>query len=233
VERTLADIAAIGYTDVEMLGSMSNFGVAPARLRATLDRVGLRAPSTHVGAGALDDLEKNLDEASTLGHEYVVVASFPAVHRRTLDDVRRWADKFNAAGAVARRRGVWIGFHNHAEDFVPVEGAAPYDVLVERLDPSVVRLQLDTGNLAMAGRDPLEYMRRFGPRYWSFHVKDVPSLGARADVELGKGVVDFRRLFAMVDRIDEKHFFVEQETYPGAPLDSVRRDYEYLKALEF
>ena len=33
LERTLADIAAIGYRDVEMLGSFNNFGVPPARLR--------------------------------------------------------------------------------------------------------------------------------------------------------------------------------------------------------
>jgi sugar phosphate isomerase/epimerase len=233
LERTLTDIAAIGYTDVELLGSMRNFDMPPARLRAVLDRVKLRAPSTHVGPGILDDLDRNLDEAATLGHEYLVVASFPAANRRTLDDVRRWADKFNAAGAVARRRNVWIGFHNHAEDFTPVEGQPAYDVFAERTDPAVVRLQLDTGNLAMAGRDPHEYMRRFGSRYWSFHVKDVARLSARNDTGLGEGVIDFKRLFGQIDRIDEKHLFVEQETYPGTPLDAARRDHAYLAALEF
>jgi sugar phosphate isomerase/epimerase len=233
LERTLADIAAIGYRDVELLGSMRNFGMAPARLRAVLDRLGLRAPSTHVGAGAFDDLDRQLDDARTLGHEYLTVANFPADRRRTLDDVRRWGDRFNEAGAIARRRGVWIGFHNHAEDFTPIDGQAPYDVLVERTDPSVVRLQLDTGNLAMAGRDPQAYMTRFGARYWSFHVKDVPRMHATSDAELGKGILDFRRLLASIPRIDDKHLFVEQETYPGAPLDSARRDYGYLAALEF
>src|SRR5688500_12163533 len=42
LERTLADIAAIGYKDVEMLGSMNNFGMPVAQLRAVLDRNGLR-----------------------------------------------------------------------------------------------------------------------------------------------------------------------------------------------
>ena len=111
--------------------------------------------------------------------------------------------------------------------------ATPDDVFAERTDPSVVRLQLDTGNLAMAGRDPLEYMRRFGARYWLFHIKDVPRLGATSDTELGKGVIDFRRLFAAIDRIDDKFLFVEQETYPGAPLESVRRNYAYMSTLEF
>jgi sugar phosphate isomerase/epimerase len=130
-------------------------------------------------------------------------------------------------------QGVRIGFHNHAEDFKPIDGAVPYDVLVERTDPKVVRLELDTGNLATAGHDPLEYMKRFGSRYWLFHLKDVPRIGATTDIELGQGVMDFKRLLAGIDHIDDKLLFVEQETYPGTPLESARRDYEYLSRLKF
>lgn len=233
LERTIADIAAIGYKDVELLGSMNNFGMAPAQLRAVLDRNGLRAPSTHVSGNALDNLDRQLDDARTLGHDYLIVASLPISGPRTVDDYRRWADRFNEAGKRARERGVWVGFHNHANDCTPIDGVVPYDVLMERTDPAVVRMQLDTGNLAMAGLDPHEYMRRYGQRYWSFHIKDVARLGATHDTELGKGVIDFPRLLKSIDRIDEKHLFVEQETYPGTPLESMKRDFEFMARLEF
>ncbi len=233
LERTIAEIAGAGYKDVELLGSMNNFGMPPAELRKVLDRNGLRAPSTHVSGNALDDLQRQLDDAQTLGHEYLVVASLPITGTPTIADYHRWSDRLNEAGRVTRERKVWIGFHNHASDFAMFDGEAAYDFLVKRTDPSVVRLQLDTGNLAMAGRDPLEYMKRFGDRYWTFHIKDVPQLGAKTDTELGKGVIDFRRLLASIDRVDEKHLFVEQETYPGAPLDSMRRDYRYISSLRF
>src|SRR5687767_6510467 len=101
LERTLADIAAIGYKDVELLGSMNNFGMPPARLREVLDRNGLSAPSTHVGGNALNDLDRQLDEAQILGHQYVIVASLPLQGQRTLDDYRLWADKLNEAGRRA------------------------------------------------------------------------------------------------------------------------------------
>ncbi|MEP6906309.1 MAG: sugar phosphate isomerase/epimerase family protein [Gemmatimonadales bacterium] len=230
LERTIADIAAAGYRDVELLGSMNNFGMPPAKLRQVLDRNGLRAPSTHVGGNALNDLSHQLDDAQTLGHQYIVVASLPIKGAPTIADYQRWADKLNEAGRVTRERKIWIGFHNHAGDFA-VPGA--YDALVDRTDPKVVRMQLDTGNLAMAGRDPMEYMKRYGSRYWLFHIKDVPKLGAEADTELGKGVIDFRQFLASIDDIDEKILFVEQETYPGAPLDSVRRDFNYISSLQF
>ena len=234
VERTLADIAGAGYKDVEMLGSFGNFGVPPMRLRAVLDANGLRAPSTHVGGQALDTLDKQLDEARTLGHEYVIVASLPITGAPTLDDYRRWSDRLNEAGRLARERDVWIGFHNHATDFKLVDGAVPYDLLAERTDPSVVRLQLDTGNLAQAGRDPLQYLQRFGARYWSFHIKDVPRLGGEVDTDLGTGALDFRRILASITDIDRKLLFVEQETYPtGTPLESIRKDYQYLANLSF
>jgi len=233
LERTLADIAAVGYRDVELLGSMNNFGMAPERLRAVLDRLGLRAPSTHVGTNVLDDLDRQIDVARTLGHEYLIVAGFPEERRKTLDDYRQWADRFNAAGTAARARGLWLGFHNHGPDVALIDGQVPYDLFVDRTDPALVRLQLDTGNMAMGGRDPLSYLDRYGSRYWSFHIKDVPRLGATEDAELGKGIIDFRRLLAKIDRIDEKLLYVEQETYPTTPLESVRRDYAYISSLEF
>ncbi|GAC1514670.1 MAG: sugar phosphate isomerase/epimerase [Gemmatimonadaceae bacterium] len=231
--RTLADIASAGYSDVEMLGSANNFGTSAVRVREMLDQNRLRAPSSHVGAAALDDLPRQLDDAGTMGHEYLIVAGFPGDRRKSLDDYRYWADRLNTAGVIARRHGVWLGFHNHATDFATFQGVVAYDVFAERTDPTVVRLQLDTGNLAATGRDPLEYVERFGNRYWSYHIKDVPHLGATTDSELGKGIIDFRRLLARVDKIDEKLLFVEQETYPGAPLESARRDYAYISTLEF
>jgi len=233
LERTIADIAVAGYHDVELLGSMNNFGVSPTRLRAMLDRNNLRAPSTHVAGSALDDLGRQLDDAATLGHEYLTVASLPIAKPARLDDYRSWADRLNEAGRIARERGVWIGFHNHADDFAVIEGEVAYDLLAARTDPAVVRLQLDTGNLAMAGGDIMDYMRRFGERYWLFHIKDVPSLTADSDTELGKGIINFRELLASIENIDGKHLFVEQETYPGTPLESIRRDFAYLSRLRF
>jgi sugar phosphate isomerase/epimerase len=230
-ERTLGDIAATGYKDVELFG-MNSFGITPERVRAMLDRNGLRAPSTHVGGEDFDNLDRQFAAAATLGHKYIVLASLPG-EQRTLDDYRRWADRLNEAGKLARTHDLWIAFHDEAYDFPPIDGMVPYEVLVDRTDPAVVRLQLDTGNAAMGGRDPLDYMKKYGSRYWLFHIKDAPRLGSPTDAELGKGVVDFRRLLAMIDDIDDKFLYVEQETYPGAPLDSARRDYAYLSKLEF
>src|SRR5512146_2685247 len=147
-ERTLASVRAIGYTDVELLWSFGNFGRTPQQVRASLDQEGLRAPSAHISpAVILVGWERSLDIAKMLGHEYLIVPSLTVDTQRSLDDWRDWADRFNAAGAAARRAGIWLAFHNEPDHMKPIDGTVPYEVFVDRLDPSVVRLQLDTGNM--------------------------------------------------------------------------------------
>jgi sugar phosphate isomerase/epimerase len=231
-ERTLAAVRAIGYTDVELLWSFGNFGRTPQQVRASLDHEGLRAPSAHISpAVILVGWERSLDIAKTLGHEYLIVPSLTVDTQRSLDDWRDWADRFNAAGAVARRAGIWLAFHNEPDHMKPLNGVVPYDVFVERTDPSVVRLQLDIGNMAQGGGDPFQYLGRHRGRYWSFHIKDVVADHTH-DTELGKGTLDLRRFLAAIPDIQHKPVYVEQE---GATdqLASAALDYRYLSTLEF
>ncbi|MEO6525180.1 MAG: sugar phosphate isomerase/epimerase [Gemmatimonadaceae bacterium] len=233
LDRTLADIAAIGYKDVEMLLSMGNFGSTPKQVRAMLDRHGLRAPSTHIGTATFTQLDRALDEASIIGHQSLILADIPGTARKSLDGFRSWADKLNVAGEAARKHDIWIGIHDEPQDFVTIDGQVGYDVLLQRTDPKFVRAQLDVGNAAMGGKDPIPYLEKYGDRYWSFHIKDSPKLGSDKDAELGKGVVDLRGILSRIKDIDRKVLYVEQESYPGAPIDSVRRDFEYISRLEF
>jgi sugar phosphate isomerase/epimerase len=233
LDRTLGDIAAAGYTDVEMLMSLRNFGHSPKDVRAMLDKHGLRAPSTHIGVPTLTNVDGAVDEARTLGHQYLILADVPAEGRRSLETFREWGDRLNRAGEAARKHDLWIAWHDEADDFKSFGGEMGYDALVTRLDPSLVRLQLDTGNAAVGGRDPLDLMKRYGDRYYAFHIKDAPSIPAPHDVELGKGIVDLKGILSRVKNPDDKHFFVEQETYVGTPLEAAKRDYDYLSKLTF
>ena len=231
-ERTLAAVRAMGYDDVELLWSLGNFGRTPVQVRATLDREGLRAPSAHVSPAILFvGWERSLDIAHRLGHEYLIVPNFTPDSARSLDDWREWADRFNAAGAVARRAGIWLAFHNEPDHVTPIDGTVPYDLFVARTDPTVVRHQLDVGNMVMGGGDPFTYLQRYRDRYWSFHVKDVLPDRSR-DTELGTGVVDFRQLLAGIPDLDRKPCYVEQEEAPDS-LASARRNCEFLRKLEF
>lgn len=231
-DRTLAAVRAIGYTDVELLWSFGNFGRSTAQVAAALKKEGLRAPSAHCSPAILFvGLNRSLDIAKQLGHEYLIIPSFTEDTTRSLDDWREWADRFNAAGAVARKAGIWLAFHNEAEHMRQINGTVPYDVFISRIDPSVVRLQLDTGNMLIGGGDPMKYLTQYRDRYWSFHIKDVVKDRSR-DTRLGTGIFDFKSFLAAIPQIDNKPCYVEDES-PSDELAAAKGNYEYLHNLSF
>ncbi len=231
-EKTLAAVRAIGYTDVELLWSFDNFHRTAAQVADTLKKEGLRAPSAHISPIILFvGWERSLETAKQLGHQFLIVPDFGGETTRTLDDWREWADRFNTAGAVARKAGIWLAFHNEADHMKPIDGMAPYDVFVERLDPSVVRLQLDTGNMLIGGGDPMRYLEKYRDRYWSFHLKDVVP-DRSSDTRLGKGIFDFKRFLAAVPALEQKPCYVEDES-PSDELAAARSNFDYLHTLDF
>jgi sugar phosphate isomerase/epimerase len=231
-EGTLAAVRSMGYSEVELLWTRGNFGRTPEQVRATLDREGLRAPSAHIAPEALlSEWARSLDMAHTLGHDYLIVPSLPAETDHSLDEWRVWADRFNTAGAAARHAGLWLAFHNEPSHAKPIDGVVPYDVFLACTDPAVVRLQLDVGNMAIGGGDPLRYLKAHRDRYWSFHIKDVMADGMH-DTELGAGRLPLRELLAAIPEIDRKPCYVEQEAATD-PLASARRNCAFLRQLEF
>jgi len=229
-EGTLAAVRAAGYDEVELLWSMNNFDRTVQQVKASLQKEGLRAPSAHVSQTILtDNWDKHLADAHYLGMSYIIVPSLDGV--KTIDDWKRWADTFNTAGAAARKANLWLAFHNEPDHMKPIDGQIPYDVFVEKLDPKVVRLQLDVGNMVMGGGDPMAYLKRWRDRYWSFHVKDVVP-DKSSDTELGAGTVNLKQFFAAVPNLDSKPCYVEQEG-PKDELAAARQNAAYLKKLSF
>jgi sugar phosphate isomerase/epimerase len=231
-QRTLAAVRAMGYSDVELLWSFKNFGRTPQQTRATLDKEGLRAPSCHMEPDTiLANWDRSLDTAKLLGHEYLIVPDLGEAANKSLDVWRMWADRFNTAGAAARKADIWLAFHNEPNHMKPIDGVVPYDLFVERLDPSLVRLQYDVGNMMMGGGDVMAYYERYKDRYWSFHLKDVLA-DRSSDTELGKGAFDFKRFLAAVPSLASKPCYVEQEG-PKDEMASAKMNAEFLKRLEF
>ena len=230
-DRTMAAVRAIGYTDVELLWSFNNFGRTPEQVKAILKKEGLRAPSAHIDPRTMQtDWQKSLDNANLIGMQYLIVPSLPD-SVKTLDDWKMWADRMNTAGAAARKAKLWVAFHNEAEHMKPIDGQIPYDVFIARLDPSVVRLQLDVGNMLIGGGDPMQYLAKHKNRYWSFHLKDVVPDKTK-DTELGTGIVNFKALLAAIPNLNAKPAYVEQEGPPDE-LAAVKVDFNYLNTLQF
>lgn len=231
-EGTLAAIREIGYTDVELLWSFGNFGRSVTQTRDALRAAGLQASSAHMGPETmLRDWETRLDEAKELGHEYLVVPSLPPDANKTLTGWREWARNFNRAGETARRKGIWLAFHNEPGHQRTIDGIIPFELFLRETDPELVRIQLDVGNMLMGGGDPLAFLKAHTDRCFSFHLKNVIQDRSK-DTELANGSYNLGVFLAAVPDINSKPCFVEQEG-SADELKSARENFEYLKALDF
>ena len=225
---TLERLATIGYKEVEFAW---NRGTTPADTRKTLQRTGLTAPAAHL---TVADFEAGWDAtvaiAHTLGVHYLVLAWIDADQRTTLDDYRRWAERFNGFGRKARAAGFRFGYHNHAEELTPIDGQRPYDILLQETDPAEVAFEMDLYWVLEGGGDPLAYFAKWPGRFPLVHVKGRAPDGRMVDV--GAGSVDWAAIFAKRNEAGIRHYFVEHDE-PADAFASAAASYQYLRALRF
>ena len=216
-------MAAIGYKEVEFAGY---FGHDAKAIRGMLDRCGLEAPAAHVDEKLLTgDWARILEDAKTIGHEYVIVAWLPPELRSTLADYQRLAARLNRAGDAADRAGLRVAYHNHDYEFARLGGKVAYDTLVDETDERLVRFELDIFWARKGGRDPLAMFARWPRRFPLVHVKDMSQLGAMVDV--GAGVIDWPAIVAKRKQAGIEHWFVEHDE-PAEPIWSATASYRYL-----
>lgn len=247
-EGALAAVREAGFVEVE---SASLPKKPAAELRAALDKAGLKCVSSH---RSFADVTKNLDETmafeKTMGVSYIIC---PGPGRRnppaagmkpgplSIDDWQYNAEEFNKTGEKLKKAGITFGYHNHWVEFEPVDGKVPYEELLRICEPDKVTFEMDCGWVKVAGKDPVELMKKYPYRFAMFHVKDFhlpaspsPENHEEAKVtELGRGTIDYKPIFEQAKKNQKiKHAFVEQEGFDIPWKESLKVDADYLKALK-
>ncbi|MGO8818498.1 MAG: sugar phosphate isomerase/epimerase family protein [Terriglobia bacterium] len=241
LEGTFKRVAEIGYKDVEIGGTSDFYGKKPAELKRMLDAVGLRPLSTHCEDEQLKShLDKTIADARECGITYIGLASLDDQDRKSLDAIKRDADWFNHVGEAVNKAGAHFFYHGHNFDFASVGGVIEYDELIRHTDPKLANFQLDCFWCVRAGKDPVDYFNRFPGRFIQLHIKDLkpgfpPSTGGDdrpgAFTEVGRGVIDWPRIFKAARKGGMQHYYVEQDECDRDSLESARISYEYLHKL--
>jgi sugar phosphate isomerase/epimerase len=235
-EGTLAQVAKIGYKEVEFAGYFAHlpeFNPLPKRAREILDADGLSAPATHVPYSALvpENWARVIEASKILGHDYIVNPSIDRELLKQPDGWKRAAETFNRAGEESQKAGIQFAYHNHVEEFKPMaDGKLPYDILLSESDPKLVKMEMDLGWAHEAKVDPLAYFAKYPGRFPLVHVKDFDKNDMMTEV--GSGVIDWKSIFAKSELAGTKHYLVEHDN-PMLPLMSVEKSYQYLKQLTF
>ncbi|MGA8597027.1 MAG: sugar phosphate isomerase/epimerase [Bryobacteraceae bacterium] len=164
----------------------------------------------------------------------------------TLDDWKWNAEQFNKIGEQTKRSGLQLGYHNHNFEFKSYGSVTGYDEFLRLTDPELVKLELDCGWITVAGHDPVSYLTKYPDRYRLLHIKDFQKgftprttlmdkgPGAPVPTELGRGAVDYTRIFAAAKNVKIRAIYVEQEPpFTEMPaLEAIKVDYDYLRNLK-
>jgi len=238
VPGTIKKVAAIGYKEVEIYDL---YGMAPAQFTKLLKDNGLTAVSGHYLLNVEEtEWEKKVAEAKELGLKYMVHAILDPDQRKSLDDYKRHVDLFNKNAEQTHKAGMQFCYHNHNFEFQKFDGITVYDYLLKHLDPHLVQFEMDCFWVTHGGQDPVALMKQHPGRFPLLHIKDAKPgnpPGTEFDAkmglfaEVGKGTIDWKRIFAAAPQGGMKHFFVEQDYCEVPPLESIKISYEYLHHL--
>jgi len=164
----------------------------------------------------------------------------------TLDDWKWNAEQFNKLGEQIGKSGLQLGYHNHNFEWRRYGDVTGYDEFLRLTDPRLVKLELDCGWATVAGQDPTAYLAKYPERYSLLHIKDFrkgftprttllgQDPGTPVPTELGRGAIDYSRVFAAAQKAQIRALFVEQEPpFTEMPaLEAIKVDYDYMNSFK-
>jgi len=224
---TMKRVAEFGFQGVEFAWKYG--GLKPKELAAFLADLGLACCGVYV---KLDEL---LDP-NHIVYEYALATGSPYVTTGLAGQLDQWdalIPQVEQAGRVAKDKGLVFTYHNHYQEFERrTEGKCAQDVLLERTDPELVRMQLDIGWAQRAGVEPLDYWRRYGARTPTIHLRDYNTETQRI-CDIGDGFIDPAAVVAQARELGTDWMIYEQDDYPMSAFDSCRTCIDRMKpALE-
>lgn len=243
-KATLKTVAEIGYKNIEAAGYKDGkyYDMSPEDFKAYLKEVNLTPISTHQSSVTLENAATEMAAAKAAGFEYFVVP-IPPMGLFNYDSATNTMSMTGGAanlaaildklGKIADEAGLKLLYHNHDFEFVKDEdGIVPIDYLLENCDPKYVNFQMDLFWVTKAGADPLAYFEKYPNRFKMWHVKDMDKEGKFAPV--GKGTIDFARIFAQKDKSGMKYYLVEQDmTFTMKPLEAIQVSHKAIKSIGF
>jgi len=223
------DLGALGVGELELcspayaeFASLAN----GKETRRILEDHGLKCPSAHF---EMEELRTRQQQAIVWAHDIgmtqmgTATLDGPAQDGiTTMDAVKRAADEYNKIGESAARAGLQQFLHDERFEMSKVDGRLTYEVLLELLDPKLVKMQFQMSAMRAVG-DPVTYFTRYPGRFISMHLQGVDlnapapgsgggqgPRGGRGGVAVGKDSLDWPRIFAAAKTGGVKNYFIEQ-----------------------
>ena len=232
--KILKQVAGFGYKQVESFeGDKGIFwGMKHTDFKKYMDDLGMTIVSSHCNIEK--DFERKAAEAGEIGMKYLISPYIGP--QKTVDDYKKYADKFNKLGDTCKKNGLRFAYHNHGYTFKELDGQMPQDILMSNTNADTVDFQMDIYWVVTPGADPIAWYRKYPNRFKLCHVKDRSKTATPKDedasVDVGTGSIDFPSILKVAKEAGTEYYIVEQEKYEGStPIKSVEANAAYMKKL--
>ena len=208
----------LGYNDFATLPK-------PAEFKKMMADNGLKCESAHFSMKELRETQQaSLDWAKEIGITQIITATLGRSRTPTLDDVKQAADEYNKIAAVTAKGGLQQGLHNEGFEVSSVDGKRTYDLLLDMLDPKLVKFQFQMSTIR-DGFVAADYFTKYPGRFFSIHLQDWDP-DTKTIVAVGKGKIDWKKTFETAKKAGVKNYFVEQN------MELTKDGVAYLKTLK-
>ena len=239
IKGVLAQIAKVGYTEVETFGySVKDgfFGTSAKDFKSILNDNGLKATSNHfdfngyIKDGKTDTLNSYIETAHILGSEYITVPYvIQELRGKSVEDYKKLAAGINKVAEICHSNGLKLAYHNHDFEFTKFENTTGYEVLLNETDKNLVDFEMDLYWVVRSGNDPLQLFKDHPGRFKMWHVKDMDKVNHDFNAAIGQGTIDFKTIFAQAKLAGMQRFFLEHESnYIPNPIESMKTSFDYI-----
>lgn len=218
---TLKTLANLGFKGVEFAGNYGPYHNNPEGLKAYLASIGLQASGAHVSINKLksDDAEKTLLFLKTLGVEFVIIPVDSRAWNK--NEIKNLVEDINMLAPKLAKLELQLGYHNHAKEFNLYQNATFWDYIANNTPKNVV-LQMDVGWVNYAGKNPIDYLKRYPYRTRTTHIKVRTHKDVNQSPIIGEDDYDWATHIKNTMSIGgTKWLVIEQEEYPE-DLDSMQ-----------
>jgi sugar phosphate isomerase/epimerase len=187
--------------------------------RSKLDRAGVRCVSYYTATIKQDaDLENAVRFVKILGGSHVTGDATGSILHRI--DQRFTREKLT------------FGIHNHYFKGEKFAYESPEDVLnaIEPLSRTV-GATADVGHFASCGHDPVDALRKLGPRLKLVHLKDIQAAGGDVNVLLGQGISRIPEVMKELHRQNFSKLIAVEYEKESDVTEDLRQDLKYAREL--
>ncbi len=224
-ESSIKQLAAMGFEGVEFANEFGPYANDAHALKRFLDSQGLVVSGAHVSFDQLSEqnFDKTVSFYKTLNCPSLIIGwEERAWDPKQVDDV---VAELTSLSKKLAPHGINMGYHNHNHEFDNFNNTTFWDHIA-RNTPNNVIMQQDVGWTAYAGKDPVNYTKRYPGRSITTHFKlRMPESAKGTSPIIGQDTqINWQALIeADVSVGGTKWIVVEQELYPDgmSPLQAV------------